>query len=97
MIHYQSAFSTLINELLEYPDLAHSDMFRKLPQAGLHDLFKVEVLGSGFAGVVVEDLRLLGEDLDDAGVRALYDAAARIAGMRAHSSSPVDRLLDQTA
>ena len=37
-----SAVSTLINQVLTDPDLAHSDVFRQMLQAGLQDLIEAE-------------------------------------------------------
>lgn len=37
-----SAVSTLIQKLLDDPDVAHNDMFRELMQAGLQDLVNAE-------------------------------------------------------
>lgn len=38
----QSALSTLISEVLADPDLAHSDVFRRMLQAGMQDLIEAE-------------------------------------------------------
>ena len=37
-----SAVSTLIQKLLDDPNVAHNDMFRELMQAGLQDLVNAE-------------------------------------------------------
>src|SRR5699024_2047858 len=53
-----------------HPDalpLLRDDLLSDRDVAGLHRL-EIEVLGGGFAGVVVEYLGLLGQELDDAGV-----------------------------
>ncbi|WP_130866391.1 IS256 family transposase [Acidipropionibacterium timonense] len=42
MTHNQSALSALIQEVLADPDLAHSDVFRRMLQAGLQDLINAE-------------------------------------------------------
>ena len=42
MTHTQSALTTLISEVLADPDLAHSDVFRRMLQAGLQDLINAE-------------------------------------------------------
>ncbi|MEU2419417.1 IS256 family transposase, partial [Brachybacterium paraconglomeratum] len=42
MTHHQSALSTLVSELLQDPDLAHEELFRRLLQAGLQDLIDAE-------------------------------------------------------
>ncbi|WP_029145955.1 transposase, partial [Microbacterium luticocti] len=42
MTHYQSALTTLIGEVLADPELAHSDVFRRMLQAGLQDLVDAE-------------------------------------------------------
>lgn len=42
VIHYQSALKTLISEVLAERDLAHSDVFRRMLQAGLQDLVDAE-------------------------------------------------------
>lgn len=42
MTHNQSALTTLIGEVLADPDLAHSDVFRRMLQAGLQDLINAE-------------------------------------------------------
>ena len=42
MTHNQSALSALIQEFLTDPDLAHSDVFRRILQAKLQDLINVE-------------------------------------------------------
>ncbi len=42
MTHHQSALTTLISEVLADPDLAHSDVFRGMLQAGLQDLVDAE-------------------------------------------------------
>ena len=42
MTQYQSALTTLIGEVLADPDLAHSDVFRRMLQAGLQDLVDAE-------------------------------------------------------
>ena len=42
MPQYQSALTTLIGEVLADPDLAHSDVFRRMLQAGLQDLIDAE-------------------------------------------------------
>ncbi|WP_076463514.1 IS256 family transposase [Actinomyces mediterranea] len=42
MTHNQSALSALIQEVLTDPDLAHSDVFRRMLQAGLQDLINAE-------------------------------------------------------
>ena len=42
MTQYQSALTTLIGEVLADPDLAHSDVFRRMLQAGLQDLIDAE-------------------------------------------------------
>lgn len=42
MPQYQSALTTLIGEVLADPDLAHSDVFRTMLQAGLQDLIDAE-------------------------------------------------------
>ena len=42
MTHHQSALTTLIGEVLADPDLAHSDVFRRMLQAGLQDLINAE-------------------------------------------------------
>ena len=42
MTHNQSALTTLITEVLADPDLAHSDVFRRMLQAGLQDLIDAE-------------------------------------------------------
>jgi hypothetical protein len=42
MTQHQSALSTLIGEVLADPDLAHSDVFRRMLQAGLQDLINAE-------------------------------------------------------
>ena len=50
MPSHQSAVSTLIQEVLADPDLAHDDVFRRLLQAGLQDLIDAEataVIGAG--------------------------------------------------
>jgi len=50
MTSSQSALSVLISELLQDPDLAHSDVFRQLLQAGLQDLIDAEAtvkIGAG--------------------------------------------------
>ena len=50
MPSHQSAVSTLIREVLADPDLAHDEVFRRLPQAGLQDLVDAEaaaVIGAG--------------------------------------------------
>ena len=38
MTRHQSALSALVSELLQDPDLAHDELFRRLLQAGLQDL-----------------------------------------------------------
>lgn len=50
MTQYQSALTTLIGEVLADPDLAHSDVFRRMLQAGLQDLIDAEAtvkIGAG--------------------------------------------------
>lgn len=42
MPQYQSALTTLIGEVLADPDLAHSDVFRRMLQAGLQDLIDAQ-------------------------------------------------------
>ena len=42
MTHHQSALSALVRELLQDPDLAHEEMFRRLLQTGLQDLVDAE-------------------------------------------------------
>lgn len=42
MTHHQSALSALIQEVLADPDLAHSDVFRRMLQVGLQDLINAE-------------------------------------------------------
>ena len=42
MTHHQSALSALVRELLQDPDLAHEERFRRLLQAGLQDLIDAE-------------------------------------------------------
>ncbi len=42
MTHNQCALTTLISEVLADPDLAHSDVFRRILQAGLQDLINAE-------------------------------------------------------
>lgn len=42
MTQHQSALTTLIGEVLADPDLAHSDVFRRMLQAGLQDLINAE-------------------------------------------------------
>lgn len=42
MTQYQSALTTLIGEVLTDPNLAHSDVFRRMLQAGLQDLIDAE-------------------------------------------------------
>lgn len=42
MAYSNSAVSTLINQVLTDPDLAHSDVFRQMLQAGLQDLIEAE-------------------------------------------------------
>lgn len=42
MAQPNSAVSTLINQVLADPDLAHSDVFRQMLQAGLQDLIEAE-------------------------------------------------------
>ncbi|GAP79892.1 MULTISPECIES: IS256 family transposase [Brachybacterium] len=42
MTRHQSALSALVSELLEDPDLAHEELFRRLLQAGLQDLIDAE-------------------------------------------------------
>jgi hypothetical protein len=42
MTQNQSALTTLIGEVLADPDLAHSDVFRRMLQAGLQDLINAE-------------------------------------------------------
>lgn len=42
MTRYQSALSALVSELLEDPDLAHEEVFRRLVQARLQDLIDAE-------------------------------------------------------
>lgn len=42
MTHNQSALTTLISEVLADPELAHSDVFRRMLQAGLQDLINAE-------------------------------------------------------
>lgn len=39
MTHHQSALSSLLQELLDDPSLAHEELFRRLLQAGLQDLW----------------------------------------------------------
>ena len=47
-----SAVSTLINQVLTNPDLAHSDVFRQMLQAGLQDLIEAEAKQYVTAGFV---------------------------------------------
>lgn len=50
MTQHQSALTTLISEVLADPDLAHSDVFRRMLQAGLQDLIEAEAsvkIGAG--------------------------------------------------
>src|SRR3546814_3352160 len=42
MTQYQSALTSLIGEVLAEPELAHSDVFRRMLQAGLRDLIDAE-------------------------------------------------------
>lgn len=42
MTHHQSALSSLLQELLDDPSLAHEELFRRLLQAGLQDLIDAE-------------------------------------------------------
>ena len=42
MTHHQSALSSLLQELLDDPSLAHEELFRRLLQAGLQDLINAE-------------------------------------------------------
>lgn len=42
MTQTQSALSTLITELLNDPDMAHDQVFRRMLQAGLQDLVDAE-------------------------------------------------------
>ena len=46
----QSALSTLISEVLADPDLAHSDVFRRMLQAGMQDLIEAEAAAKIGAG-----------------------------------------------
>lgn len=50
MTNNQSALSSLIDEVLADPDLAHSDVFRRMLQAGLQDLVEAEVAAKIGAG-----------------------------------------------
>ena len=50
MTSTQSALSTLIGEVLADPDLAHSDVFRRMLQAGLQDLIEAEATARIGAG-----------------------------------------------
>lgn len=48
--HHQSASSSLLQELLADPSLAHEELFRRLLQAGLQDLIDAEAttkIGAG--------------------------------------------------
>lgn len=48
--HHQSALSSLLQELLADPSLAHEELFRRLLQAGLQDLIDAEAttkIGAG--------------------------------------------------
>ena len=50
MAHHQSALSSLLQELLADPSLAHEELFRRLLQAGLQDLIDAEAttkIGAG--------------------------------------------------
>lgn len=50
MTQHQSALTALIEEVLVDPDLAHSDVFRRMLQAGLQDLIDAEAtvkIGAG--------------------------------------------------
>lgn len=42
MTHNQSALTTLITEVLADPELAHSDVFRRMLPAGLQELIDAE-------------------------------------------------------
>ena len=50
MTNNQSALSTLIGEVLADPDLAHSDVFRRMLQAGMQDLVEAEAAAKIGAG-----------------------------------------------
>lgn len=50
MVQSNSAVSTLINQVLADPDLAHSDVFRQMLQAGLQDLVEAEATATIGAG-----------------------------------------------
>jgi transposase-like protein len=50
MTHTQSALTTLISEVLAEPELAHSDVFRRMLQAGLQDLIDAEATAKIGAG-----------------------------------------------
>lgn len=50
MTHHQSALSSLLQELLEDPSLAHEEVFRRLLQAGMQDLIEVEASARVGAG-----------------------------------------------
>lgn len=60
MTHNQSALTTLIGEVLADPDLAQSDVFRRMMQAGLHDLINGEALGihAAWAGAIFGAINL---------------------------------------
>lgn len=50
MTHHQSALSSLLQELLDDPSLAHEELFRRLLQAGLQDLIDAEAAAKIGAG-----------------------------------------------
>lgn len=50
MTQNQSALSTLLTELLDDPDMAHDQVFRRLLQAGLQDLIDAEATAKIGAG-----------------------------------------------